>query len=580
MFNYEQFPINDGFRVLSPEAQCSEAAALLDKGHAVYAAFEGRDYLFTPEDASLFETAAGTLAGLLSGRSSLVSPAVVGEPPFKAGDWIADLPAGLRRPIVFRNGAGDTLGYCMPGEALRHLWRLKRHAEAYFATLAETVTDAVTAVDRNGSVICWNEAAETIYGIPRRQIVGRRIGEHFESDSLVVMRILDEGRSIRNTYHRPRQGTHVLINASPIRDAGGAIIGGLAAEQDITHLVKLNEELSSAQASKLYSMAGKADPFSLMGGQSESIGKVVRIAKKVAESDTPVLLTGEAGTGKEQLAEVIHLASARSDGPFMTVNCGAAPAGMLESELFGFQGGAFSGQETKKAGKLETASGGTLLLNEIDKLPPELQDKLLHAIKRRTITRLGGHAEIPVQPRIIGATSRNLETLAAEGRFRPDLYYAISVISIALPPLRDRKEDIAALFQIYLREFSLLYQKPVPAVEPEVALAFANYDWPGNMTELRAVTERCVILSEDDSITLDLLPEALQKEQPQLAGKAPDDIELGPDKRLKPRMTEAEEAERIEEALAKTSGNKSTAARLLGVSRGTLYNKMRKYGIT
>lgn len=580
MFNTEQYPIDKNFAVLSPETECAEAARLLAKRQAVCVSLNQHVFFFTYNDLFLLEPAGGTLAEFLSDKHVLSSPCILMENNIPAPDWIHKLPSDLQRPIVFQDTEGHVLGCCMPGDALKQLWQQKLRTEAYFTTLAETVTDAVTAVDRNGSVICWNGVAEDIYNIPQRDIVGRRIGEHFEADSLMVMRILDEGRVIRNTYHRPREGTHVLINASPIFDPDGAIIGGLASEQDITHLVKLNEELSSAHASIMNTFAKKEDPFSLINGQSESISKVVRIGKKVAESDTPVLLLGETGTGKEQLAEVIHLASARSQGPFLSVNCGAAPAGLLESELFGFQGGAFSGNESGQAGKLEAASGGTLLLNEADKLPLDLQDKLYHSLKRHSVIRVGGQTEIPIRTRIICATNQDMEQLVASQEFRSELYYALSVVSISLPPLRERKEDLSALFQMYLREFSLLYQKPLPAVDPEVTLAFASYDWPGNITELRTVVERCVILSEEDRITFELLPAALQSVQPQFSLPAFDDAELRPDKILKPKISEDEESSLIEEALAKASGNKSTAARLLGVSRGTLYNKMKKYNLS
>ncbi|GAK38324.1 hypothetical protein TCA2_0050 [Paenibacillus sp. TCA20] len=577
MFNNEQIELNTDYVAMNFDQNVSQLIQNLENSKAVHIEWNDRHYLFTASDISRFLVKEGHLQDLLSEWSP--SPIIdLDNPHFSRGEWISDLPDDLDRPILFVSESNQITGFLSLFNLLKQIAAQKHKAEAYLNSLLDTVTDAVTAVDRKGTVICWNETAVSIYDIPYERIMGRTIGEHFDPDSLMLLRSIDEGRIIRNMYHKSREGTHVLINASPVKDYNGQIIGGLASEQDITHLVRLNEELTSAQASILDTLPRKDDPFSHIDGQSHSISKVVRIGKKMAESDTPVILYGESGVGKEQLAKVIHLASPRAEHPFLSINCGAVPVGMLESELFGFEGGTFSGNNHYDPGKLELADKGTLLLNEIDKLPMDVQDKLYHALKNQSFRRYGGHTDIPLNTRIIGASKHNLEELAASQNFSSELYYTLSIVSIPVPPLRDRIEDISILSTMYLREFSAQYQKPIPVLTPEVILAFSNYAWPGNIAELRAVLERCVILGEGDQIKLEHLPDSFLEHFGAISDGEQVLIEhIHYDNRLKAKVSETEEKALIEEALHKAAGNKSVAAKLLGISRGTLYNKMKKH---
>ncbi|WP_080840745.1 sigma-54 interaction domain-containing protein [Cohnella massiliensis] len=576
MFKPEQFPIHRQFHTASPTDPANEISERLRGGVAVYMPAGDRAYLFTAEDEPLFGETGRPAAKWLERYESLRSPVVASE-DVAAGrfETLERLLAGASRPVVFREADGTIAGYCRIGELLAYFLRERRRFASYFQTLAETVSDAVTVVDRTGTVICWNGVAEETYGIGRDTIVGRRIGEHFQPDALVVLRMLDEGRTVRNTYHRPRPGNHVLINASPVLDEDGRIIGGIATEQDITQLVRLNDELMSAHAAFPDDRPGADEPFPFIKGKSRRLETAVRLARKAAGTENPLLLVGEPGVGKQQLARMIHQLSPRAKQPFLTVHCASIPDGLLETELFGYQGGTFTGNGAGGPGKLELADEGTLFLNGIDRLPPDVQAKLYEYVQRQTVYRVGGTEPIPVRARIIAATERNLGELVRERSFRSDLYYALNVISIVLPALRERKEDLPSLVQTFARQFALQYQKPVPQFDPEVLLAFANYDWPGNLNELTSVVERCLILSEDERIGLSVLPAHLQKEQPKLERS---ESEAGQPqfKALRTRATEQEEKALIEEALAQTLGNKSAAAKLLGISRGTLYNKMRE----
>ncbi|KRE90247.1 transcriptional regulator [Paenibacillus sp. Soil766] len=574
MFIPEHFPLNTQFQSLPIETTITDLTSILQKGTAVIVQQERVLALFTPEDAELLKAfeSSSVLAQLVNMDYFNIPSCSIRE--LTDQEHIQKLICGRIRPFLFIKEQDTLVGYVSHSAYAEYVMKEGQKWYAYFAALADTVTDAVTVVDREGAVICWNPVAEELYGLPRADIVGKRIGEHFDVETLMVLKMLDEGRLIRNTYHRPRPETHVLINASPIRDAAGTIIGGVATEQDITQLVRLNEQLTTVESVGLPFESSPDDPFALIKGKGPAIGKVIQWAKKVAATDTPVLLIGESGVGKEQLAQIIHQSSSRSMYPFFTVHCGIVPAGILETELFGYQGGAFSGNESGQPGKLELAKEGTLFINEIEKMSLELQAKLYRYITQQTLVRSGGNQPINVRTRIIIATTQDLASKVASHEFRTDLYYALNVISIRIPPLRERNEDIPAMVHMYLKQFSMHYQKPAPGLSPEVILALSQYDWPGNIQELKNVIERCIILNEDDVITLDQLPSALQEQQPSLVQETEASMMT-----LKEKVSESDEITLIEEALAKTAGNKSAAAKLLGISRGTLYNKIKEFDL-
>jgi PAS domain S-box-containing protein len=572
MFMPEHFPLNTQIQTLPLDTKLTEVIAAMHSGTAVLIHNDHTVALFTPEDAELLPAFTVVNVAELLQMTSFFNTQQ--HPLAKLTTPIHDLelPQGTKRRILCTDETGTIAGYITLHAYANYVMNERQKWQAYFTALADTVTDAVTVVDRDGAVICWNPVAEELYGLPRADIVGKRIGEHFDVETLMVLKMLDEGRLIRNTYHRPRPETHVLINASPIKDAAGTIIGGIATEQDITQLVRLNEQLTTVESVGLPFEASQEDPFALIKGKGPAIGKVIQWAKKVAATETPVLLIGESGVGKEQLAQIIHHSSSRSTQPFVTVHCGVVPAGILETELFGYQGGTFSGSESGQPGKLELAKEGTLFINDIEKMSLELQAKLYRYITQHTLVRSGGNQPINVRTRIIIATTQDLASKLASHEFRTDLYYALNVVSIRIPPLRERIEDIPAMVHMYLKQFSMHYQKPAPTLAPEVILALTQYDWPGNIQELKNVIERSIILNEDDVITIDQLPPVLQEQQPSLV----QDTEAST-MTLKETVSESDEITLIEEALAKTAGNKSAAAKLLGISRGTLYNKMKEF---
>lgn len=452
--------------------------------------------------------------------------------------------------------------------------------------LLETMSEATTIVDNQNTVLYWNQSAEKIYEISRENVIGTSLETHFASDSIRLMEALAQGTTLQRVYHVPRPDRHVLINTAPIQKSG-EIIGALSIEQDITELVRLNQELADTTAhlqtlkQEMSRFQAADDPFFAIKGHSQAIQGAIQAAKKVAKTDATVLLFGESGVGKELFAQAIHQASRRHDKPFIAINCAAIPAALFESELFGYQGGAFTGAEKKgKPGKLEMAHGGTLFLDEIGELPLELQVKLLRALQERQFYRVGGTEPITVNTRILAATNRNLEQMVAEERFREDLFYRLNVFSLEIPPLRRRKEDILELVQIFMHEYSITNGQPVPRIAPEVMQALYEYAWPGNIRQLRNVMERLSILQEGGIILLDHLPASIRLDRPTREPEPPvhplSDPSLIPVSQGDGKMNERE---RIVAAIERTYGNKKAAAELLGISRGTLYNKMRKYGI-
>lgn len=496
------------------------------------------------------------------------------------------------KPIVTVNDRYEPTGILLLEELIACFFTAAQHQAALLCTLLDTMSEAITVVDTENVVQYWNRSAESIYKIEQEKVVGVSLAEHFSNESIRLLDALRHGTSVQRVYHIPRPDSHVLINAAPII-WNDTIIGAVSIEQDITELVRLNEELAHTAAhlhnlqQEMNRVHGADDPFYAIKGHSASIQSAIQSAQKVAQTDATVLIYGESGVGKELFAQAIHQASRRREKPFIAINCGAIPAALFESELFGYHSGAFTGAEKKgKPGKLELAHGGTLFLDEIGELPLELQVKLLRALQEKQFYRVGGTEPITVNTRIIAATNRQLEQMMEKGLFREDLYYRLNVFSLDIPPLRERREDLPELVQLFLQEYSIAQEQPVPRITSDVMQALIDYYWPGNIRQLRNVIERLSILQENGVILPEHLPSVVrfQTEQTHSPGKqSPFVGHVGtPLQPVSYRTAYGypspdSERERIKAALERTYGNKKAAAELLGMSRGTLYNKLRKY---
>jgi len=317
--------------------------------------------------------------------------------------------------------------------------------------------------------------------------------------------------------------------------------------------VRMKERLEAIEASPLMETA------------SPAMQKIVEMVELVAPSQATVLILGESGTGKEVIADLLHRLSPRASRPMVKVNCAAIPETLIESELFGYEKGAFTGAAGRKEGRFEVADRSSIFLDEIGEVPHAVQVKLLRILQEGTFERLGSNRTLQVDVRIIAATNKDLEAMVKEGRFREDLYWRLNVITLVIPPLRERKEDIAGLVQHFITRFSHKNDKPIRGIESRAMETLLGYSWPGNVRELENVMERSVVIDRDGIITLDDLPPQIVSSSMETADTVT--IPLG---------TPLEEVERIlmEETLKRTKGDKGLASKLLGISTRTLYRKM------
>ena len=320
----------------------------------------------------------------------------------------------------------------------------------------------------------------------------------------------------------------------------------------------------------LRDFADTAFRFENLVGQSRKMRDVFDMALKVARRESTVLLTGESGTGKELLAKAIHLNSLRNAKPFVTINCGAIPETLIESELFGHRKGSFTGAIADRVGKFEAANEGTVFLDEIGDLTPSLQIRLLRVIQEREIDKIGCPQPLKVNVRILAATNRNLKTLVEDSQFREDLFYRLSVVTIDLPPLRDRRDDVPLLVEHFLKKHCTRYQLPVVSISDEALDVLAQYNWPGNVRQLENVIEHLVVLGKGEIITPEHLPSEVRRQRSGISNislKLPEEgISL-----------EEIEKEILVQALEKYQWNQSRAARYLNLSRKTLIYRMEKY---
>lgn len=303
-------------------------------------------------------------------------------------------------------------------------------------------------------------------------------------------------------------------------------------------------------------------------GKSHSMQDVFNLIETVAGSTSNVLITGESGTGKELVAKAIHYGSPRANNPFIPIDCAALPEELLESELFGHERGSFTGAYDRKAGQIELAHGGTIFLDEIGELSLNTQKKFLRFLQEREILRIGGKSRIKVDVRIIAATNRDLEKEVEKGTFRGDLFYRLNVVTVAIPPLRERREDIPLLAGHFLNKFNQTNNKAIAAIDSEAMRVLMDYDWPGNVRELENVIERAVVLCSTDAITLNYLPKSIRGDSRAIDRGNGDGLNLlETEKRL------------IVRALEKTSWNQTKAAGVLGISRKQLRTKMKHHGL-
>ena len=439
----------------------------------------------------------------------------------------------------------------------------------------ESVADGLVLVDEKGVVLRINEAYKTMTGISEEEYKGKHVHELIE-EGYIGKSLSDKVIERKASYSTidVRNGKELLLTANPVFNDQGDIIRVITAARDTTELTNLKKRLAESEAARhnYYEELKKLRAnlmFTRIIANGPSMKQIIELALHVAQVDSSVLILGETGVGKDLFATFIHRVSKRALKPFVNINCGAIPGNLLESELFGYQPGAFTGAlKGGKIGRFELAQGGTLFLDEIGELPLDLQVKVLKAVQDKQITRIGGSNTINLDVRIIAATNRDLQAMIREKTFRQDLYYRLNVIPIVLPPLRERREDIAPLINEFLLKFNTRYgyQK---WIHKDVVNCLYNYDWPGNIRELENAIERAVVSCRSDCITMDCFHGFIHNH---IVSSCSNLSTLR-------QAHELEEKQAIEEAYRKTGSTRKTAA-ILGISQPAIVKKMKKYGIS
>ncbi|WP_073018001.1 HPr family phosphocarrier protein [Clostridium intestinale] len=443
--------------------------------------------------------------------------------------------------------------------------------------ILETVQDGICVMSSEGVITYVNRAYLRILSEKEENILNKNIRDI--SPDGVRRRVLETGKSVVGALSYKENDVTIVCNVNPII-VDGEITGVVSVIKNITEVKKLSEKLKKASAKAEYLeeelfRTKKPDlAFSKYIGYSGKVLDALATASKAAKTNTTVLIRGESGTGKELIAEGIHYGSKNAKGPFVRVNCAAIPQNLLESELFGHEKGSFTGAIKRKLGKFELAQNGTIFLDEIGEMDKSMQAKILRVIQEKEFQRVGGEETIKVNVRIIGATHRNLEEMVRTMEFREDLYYRLNVIPIFLPPLRERRQDIAPLLEHFINKISKNIGKNISLVKNDAMEALLNYSWPGNVRELENLVERLVALNENQVIDLDDLPSYMRQERPMKHEKAHVTSIIEDD------ILPLKEYEKIiiEKAL-KRYGSYNAAGKVLGLTHKTVAAKARQYGI-
>lgn len=444
--------------------------------------------------------------------------------------------------------------------------------------ILDSIHESMLIIDAESTVCYVNDSYLKMFSIQRERIIGRHLAK-FEPLAR-IHEVLKTGVLLTgDVSHIHSADLDVCADVVPIWQ-NDKVIGALALMKDVTELVRAERdleyfrELSKHLQDELSNKNDLPIPFRNVIGHSKPFVNVLRVAAKAAPSEASICIVGESGVGKEVIAEALHYSSNRANGPLIKINCAAIPENLLESELFGYEAGAFTGARSGgKPGKFELAQNGTIFLDEIGEMPLTMQVKLLRALQEREVTRVGGSKPIKLDFRLITATNRDLVMMMEEGTFREDLYYRINVISLTIPPLRERKEDIGVYASLFLNELSGQYGRDYRLTVGALDL-LNRYQWPGNIRELKNCMERAAVLMVGDIIDVDQLPAKMRK-----------NTQIGTStilpKQYKLReLLEHTEREAIENALRSCGDNRSKAMELLGISRRNFYQKMEKYNLS
>jgi PAS domain S-box-containing protein len=446
---------------------------------------------------------------------------------------------------------------------------MSKTSENRTQTILDSIADGVFTVDSDWRITSFNQTAEKITGISREQAMGRHCWDVFRASicesSCSLRQTMETGKPVLNQpiFIVNSQGDRIPVSISTalLKEQEGGVRGGVETFRDLSVVEELRKELE-----------GRKNFLDIISKNRE-MQRLFGILEQVANSNATVLLVGESGTGKELFAKAMHSLSPRSEAPLITVNCGALPDTLLESELFGYKAGAFTDAKRDKPGRLAMAEGGTLFLDEVGDISPALQVRLLRVLQDKTYEPLGSTSAQKADVRVVAATNRDLEEMVAKGQFRKDLYYRINVAKLALPPLRDRREDIPLLANHFIRKFNRLNRKEIRGLAPEVLPVLMSYDFPGNIRELENIIEYATVVCKDSLIGMEHLAESFRS--------VPGGVEVKGAAEFAAREPSWHDLERsfIIKALKRNGWSRSKTAKQLGMHPSTLWRKMKRLAI-
>jgi PAS domain S-box-containing protein len=439
------------------------------------------------------------------------------------------------------------------------------NGKQFFETILSSVADGVFTVDREWQITSFNRAAERITGIPAGQAIGKHCSEVFHAD------ICERGCALRQTLETARElieipakilssrGRSIPISVSTavLRDAEGTLIGGVETFRDLSAIEQLRREIDHQYT------------FEDIVGRSHAFRKIFALLPDIAESDATVLIEGPSGSGKELLARAVHNLSPQRNRPYVVINCGTLPTALFESELFGYVQGAFTDAKRDKPGRITVAEGGTIVFDEIAELPPATQVQRLRVLQEREYEPLGSVKTVRANVRVIASTNKRLADLVSEGRFRDDLYFRLSVVRLSIPSLRERREDIPYLVEHFVNRFNAKRGKQIAGLTPAAMEILMRHQFPGNVRELENIIEYGFVLCHDRLIDVGHLPEELQATRHEPTESSDGSSRL-----------QRAEADAIRTALTRCDGAPGKAAAELGISRTTLWRKMKRLRLT
>ena len=444
-----------------------------------------------------------------------------------------------------------------------------------FLHIMDYVQNATMIIDPQGTIIYINEEYTKILGVSREKALG--VNLHRLEPESVALKVLESRKEIIGEMDYLRSlGIHGIGKSIPLFDQEGTLLGVASVFNDMTKIIELSNELERARAMNQYLVQQisppLAHPFDDYICADQKMRRILSMAAKAARANCTILIQGESGVGKGVLAKAIHRASNRAERPLVSINCAAIPENLLESELFGYEAGAFTGAlRGGKLGKFELADKGTIFLDEIGDMSASAQAKLLRVLQERELERVGGVSSIPIDIRVIAATNQNLKDLVQEGKFRQDLYYRLSVIPLTIPPLRERRDDILPQARYFLSKMAPSGQEIT--LSNMAIMALLKYDWPGNVRELQNVLEYAGVVCSNNIIEYKDLPATMRGES---LPESETSTSLGLDLKSAVALLEKDY---IMEALRLAGGNRSKAIQQLGISRKSFYDKLKRYQI-